>query len=143
MEDFGGAQEFAARSQRQQSAGHVREQQRIDQADLVFGRFAHERKADAVVAQAFDEIVNAQRLLDIRLAVGILPRAEFVDRLDELFAPGGELGYALFELVWHMAFVVLISMATTAGPASFNSTILRRPRAPCLIVISRIGSLNH
>ena len=142
VEDLGGAQEFAARAQRQQAAGHIGEQQRVDQPDLVFRRLAHEREAYAVVAQAFDEVIDAQRLLDVGLAVRILPNAELVDRGDQFFAPGSELGYALFELVWHAA-STLASKAIIAGPASFSSTILRRPRAPCLIFISLTGSLNH
>ena len=96
MKDFGGAQVFAAFPQRQQAAGNVREQQRVDQADLVHGRFAHEPEPDAVVAQPLDEVVYAQREFDVGLAVRVLPGPEFVDRFDEVLAPCRELGDALF-----------------------------------------------
>ena len=123
VKDLGCAQELAAGLLRQESARQVGEQQRVDQSDLVRRRLAHESKPDAVVAQGFDEIVYAQRLFDIGLAVRILPDAEFIDLGDQLVAPIGELGYALLKWTGHAA------GAPTASAGPLFRAIPTVPRA--------------
>ena len=52
------------------------------------------------------------------------------------------VGYALFELVGHADSMLARRNSIPAAGQSI-STILRRPRVPCLILKCEEGSLNH
>ena len=73
VKDLGRAHGGAADVRRQQALLEVGEEHGVDEFGLAARKLGEKCQRHAVVAQALDQIVDAQRLLDVGIAVGIEP----------------------------------------------------------------------
>jgi hypothetical protein len=130
--ELGRAHRRAADVGRQQAAAVPGEQHGVDELGLAPRELGDEGERHAVAAQALDQVVDAQRLLDVGDAVGVEPRPVRLDAGDHVRAPAREVGDLLFERGTHEAggSSQAHTSATAAGLGESISTTLRREVAP-------------
>ena len=130
VENLGRAHGRAADIGGQQALLEIGKKHRVDQFGLAAREFREEGENHAVVAQALDQIVDAQAALDVRVTVVFQPVLIGLNAVAQFVAPLLVRGYLVLEIAGHecRSFFTLASRAA-AWPQI--STVLVRRRSWC------------
>ena len=127
VKELGRTHRGASDIRRQDAALEIAEQHCVDQLGLAARELGDQRERHAVVLQALDQVVDAQRLLNIGDAVPVEPRLVGLDARDHVRAPLREARDPLLQFVAHRdSFSQRRMRLAIRRQLALTSTILRR-----------------
>ncbi len=101
VEDFGRAHGRATNIRGQQALLEVGEEHGVDQFRLAAREFREKGQDHAIVAQALNQVVDAQAALDVGVAVIFQPVLIRLDTIAKFVTPLLVCGYLILEIAGH------------------------------------------